>query len=189
MIKRFIRSALLALAFVSPLKAQEMPTEINFGIISTESAQNVRKDWEPFLADMQKRIGVKINAFFAQMDTDNRRASTLATAIEINRPVNLMKCLRALETCDGVVREVSDELILAAKAQIGAGGFGCEPASAASVAGLLKRKEEVPASATVVCVLTGNGLKDPTTAIEHNDSKFHTGLEPDTATVARVMGF
>ena len=52
MIKRFIRSALLALAFVSPLKAQEMPTEINFGIISTESAQNVRKDWEPCLAHM-----------------------------------------------------------------------------------------------------------------------------------------
>jgi threonine synthase len=47
----------------------------------------------------------------------------------------------------------------------------------------------VPAGATVVCVLTGNGLKDPTTAIEHNDSKFHTGLEPDTQTVARVLGF
>jgi threonine synthase len=42
----------------------------------------------------------------------------------------------------------------------------CEPASAASVAGLLKRREEVPAGATVVCVLTGNGLKDPTTAID-----------------------
>jgi threonine synthase len=38
-------------------------------------------------------------------------------------------------------------------------------------------------------VLTGNGLKDPATAIEHNDSTFHTGLEPDTDIVARVMGF
>ena len=41
----------------------------------------------------------------------------------------------------------------------------------------------------MVCVLTGNGLKDPTTAIEHNDSKFHTGLDADTAKVAQVMGF
>jgi len=38
-------------------------------------------------------------------------------------------------------------------------------------------------------VLTGNGLKDPTTAIEHNDSSFHTGIDPDMATVASVMGF
>ena len=72
----------------------------------------------------------------------------------------------------------------------GAGeGVFCEPASTASVAGLVKRREEVPAGSTVVCVLTGNGLKDPTTAIEHNDSKFHTGLDPDKATVAQVMGF
>jgi threonine synthase len=41
----------------------------------------------------------------------------------------------------------------------------CEPASAASVAGLLKRRDEVPTGTTVVCVLTGNGLKDPDTAI------------------------
>jgi threonine synthase len=47
----------------------------------------------------------------------------------------------------------------------------------------------VPAGATVVCVLTGNGLKDPTTAIEHNEARFHTGLEADTAKVAQVMGF
>jgi threonine synthase len=57
------------------------------------------------------------------------------------------------------------------------------------VAGLLKRRQEVPAGATVVCVLTGNGLKDPTTAIEHNDARFHTGIAPETDTVAKVMGF
>jgi threonine synthase len=57
------------------------------------------------------------------------------------------------------------------------------------VAGLLKRHEEVPGGATVVCVLTGNGLKDPATAIENNDAPFHTGIEADTEVVARVMGF
>ncbi len=49
--------------------------------------------------------------------------------------MNLLKCLRALEWCGGVVRQVSDQEILDAKAQVGAGGMGCEPASAASVAG------------------------------------------------------
>ena len=62
----------------------------------------------------------------------------IASAIEINRPVNLDKCLRALDVCDGVVREVTDQEILDAKAQVGAGGLGCEPASAASVAGAKK---------------------------------------------------
>ena len=108
--------------------------------------------------------------FFTQMDADNRRASTLATAIEINRPVNLLKCLRALEVCDGVVREVSDELILEAKAQIGAGGFGCEPASAASVAGakLLREQGVISPSDRVVCILTGHQLKDPTATVAYH---------------------
>ena len=70
------------------------------------------------------------------MDAGNRRADTLASAIEINRPVNLPKALRALDRCGGVVREVTDTEILDAKAKVGAGGLGCEPASAASVAGL-----------------------------------------------------
>jgi threonine synthase len=85
---------------------------------------------------------------------------------------------------------VTDAEILEAYKLLGSGeGVFCEPASAASVAGLIKRREEVPAGATVVCVLTGNGLKDPATAIENNDSTFHTGLAPDTEVVARVMGF
>ncbi len=104
------------------------------------------------------------------MDADNRRASTLATAIEINRPVNLLKCLRALEVCDGVVREVSDEAILEAKAQIGAGGFGCEPASGASVAGakLLREQGVISPSDRVVCILTGHQLKDPTATVAYH---------------------
>jgi threonine synthase len=118
--------------------------------------------------------------FFSQMDKENRRASTLASAIEINRPVNFSKSLRALDVCDGVVREVSDQEILDAKAQIGAGGFGCEPASAASVAGakLLKSEGVIASSDRVVCILTGHQLKDPNATVayhsatnEHMDEK------------------
>jgi threonine synthase len=115
---------------------------------------------------------------------------TIATAIRIGNPVNRDNALRAQRESNGDFMAVTDAEILEAYKLLGRGeGVFCEPASAASVAGLLKRREEVPTGATVVCVLTGNGLKDPDTAIENNDSRFHTGLEPDTDTVARVMGF
>ena len=111
-----------------------------------------------------------IDTFFADMDRDNRKASTLASAIEINRPVNLKKCLRAIELCDGIVRDVTDQEILDAKAQVGAGGFGCEPASAASVAGAKKLRAEgiIAPSDRVVCILTGHQLKDPDATVAYH---------------------
>ncbi|MDB5344973.1 MAG: threonine synthase [Schlesneria sp.] len=111
-----------------------------------------------------------IDTFFADMDAANRKASTLASAIEINRPVNLKKCLRALDICDGVVRQVTDQEILDAKAQVGAGGFGCEPASAASVAGakLLRAEGVIAPSDRVVCILTGHQLKDPDATVAYH---------------------
>lgn len=112
----------------------------------------------------------EIDAFYAQMDAQRRRADTIASAIEINRPVNLHKCLRALEWCDGVVREATDQEILDAKAQVGAGGLGCEPASAASVAGARALRQEgvIAPSDRVVCILTGHQLKDPTATVAYH---------------------
>jgi threonine synthase len=109
---------------------------------------------------------------YATMDREARKASTIASAIEINRPVNLRKCLRALDYCDGVVRQVSDQEILDAKAQVGAGGIGCEPASAASVAGarLLVEQGVIQQQERVVCVLTGHQLKDPTATVAYHTS-------------------
>lgn len=111
-----------------------------------------------------------IDAFYTDMDEKNRRANTLASAIEINRPVNLKKCLRALDACDGVVREVSDAEILDAKANVGAGGFGCEPASGASVAGarLLRKQGVIAPGDRVVCILTGHQLKDPDVTVGYH---------------------
>ena len=112
----------------------------------------------------------KIDAFYAQMDQENRRADTIASAIEINRPVNLTKCLRALDFCNGVVRKVTDQEIIDAKAQVGANGFGCEPASAASVAGLKKLVEEgvIGKDERAVCILTGYQLKDPNATVAYH---------------------
>jgi threonine synthase len=123
-----------------------------------------------------------INNYYAELDNAGRRASTIASAIEINRPVNLTKCLRALECCDGVVREVTDEQMLDAKAQVGANGLGCEPASAASVAGakLLREEGVIEPSERVVCILTGHQLKDPTATVA-----YHTH---DQAEFNRVLG-
>ena len=101
------------------------------------------------------------------------KASTLASAIEINRPVNLLKALRSMEITNGVVRSVTDPEILDAKAQIGRGGFGCEPASAASVAGLKKLRADgtIAAGDRVVCILTGHQLKDPTATVDYHIAK------------------
>lgn len=111
-----------------------------------------------------------VEKYHDELDSTHSRASTIASAIEINRPVNLYKCLRALEFCDGVVREVSDQKILDAKAQVGAGGLGCEPASGASVAGakLLREQGVIGADERVVCILTGHQLKDPDATIAYH---------------------
>jgi threonine synthase len=108
--------------------------------------------------------------YYREMDSAGGRASTIASAIEINRPVNLDKCLRALEVMNGVVRQVSDQQILDAKAQVGAGGLGCEPASAASVAGakLLAAEGVIAPDERVVCILTGHQLKDPTATVAYH---------------------
>ena len=111
-----------------------------------------------------------VNNYYDELDETGRKASTIASAIEINRPVNFNKCLRALAWCDGVVRRVSDQEILDAKAQVGAGGIGCEPASAASVAGarLLRQEGVIGKNDRVVCILTGHQLKDPTATVAYH---------------------
>jgi threonine synthase len=111
-----------------------------------------------------------ITGYMKRMDDANERADTLASAIEINRPVNLPKALRALERCGGLVREATDQEILDAKAKVGAGGLGCEPASAASVVGVLKLVKEgvIGRDERVVCVLTGHELKDPDATVAYH---------------------
>jgi threonine synthase len=113
-----------------------------------------------------------IASYYQGLDAEHIRASTIASAIEINRPVNLTKALRALERCGGVVREVTDQDILDAKAKVGAGGLGCEPASAASVAGARKLRQEsvIGKDERVVCILTGHQLKDPTATVAYHSA-------------------
>jgi threonine synthase len=114
---------------------------------------------------------------------------TLATAIRIGNPASWDKAVAAKQASGGEFNSVTDQEILAAYRLLGTEGVFCEPASAASVAGLLKVKERVPAGATVVCILTGNGLKDPDTAIAHSESNFKQGIEPELKAIVQAMGF
>ncbi len=115
---------------------------------------------------------------------------TIATAIRIGNPASWEKAIAAQSASQGSFHAVTDAEILDAYRLLASSeGIFCEPASAASVAGLLQVKDQVPTGATVVCVLTGNGLKDPDTAIKHSQSQFQQGIEAEIKAVAAAMGF
>jgi threonine synthase len=115
---------------------------------------------------------------------------TLATAIRIGNPASAKQAIAARDASQGQFNAVTDEEILEAYRLLAAEeGIFCEPASASSVAGLLKCKEQVTPGSTIVCVLTGNGLKDPSTAIDHSHNQLHGGIAPQLETLAQRMGF
>ena len=118
-----------------------------------------------------------IQRLYAGMDEANYHPNTVASAIEISRPVNLPKALRALDVMNGVVREVTDDEILEHRAMVARWGFGCEPASGASIAGMHKLMDEgvIGRDETVACILTGHELKDPNVTV-----KYHTGVDMKT---------
>jgi threonine synthase len=93
---------------------------------------------------------------------------TIATAIRIGAPVSAQKALRAIYESDGMAETVTDDEILDAQKLLArTEGIGVEPASAASIAGLIKLVEngDVDKGEQVVCIVTGHLLKDPNTAI------------------------
>jgi threonine synthase len=97
-------------------------------------------------------------------------ANTIASAINIGAPASVDRARRTIEQTSGIVTSVTDEEILDAKAVIDASGIGCEPASAASLAGIRKlvAAGEIPDDATVVGVLTGNVLKDTDAIVNYH---------------------
>jgi threonine synthase len=106
---------------------------------------------------------------------------TLATAIRIGNPRSWEKAIREVEALEGVALAVSDTEILAAKAAVDGAGVGCEPASAASVAGLKRLVADgtIPPDAKVVCILTGHLLKDPETTVGYHEGTLAGIPSPD----------
>jgi len=99
-------------------------------------------------------------------------AETAASAIRIGNPASWKKAVRVLQATGGTVEQVSEVEIALAKAEIGADGIGCEPASAVTLAGLKKLVKQgfVKSAQSVVLILTGHLLKDPEFTL-----KFHRG--------------
>jgi threonine synthase len=111
-----------------------------------------------------------IKDYQSYLERKGIKAKTKASAIEILKPVNLKKALRTLEFTNGIVAQVGDKQMLDARAIVGRNGFGCELASAATVAGIKKlvKEEIIEKDETVIGILTGHMLKDPDTIINYH---------------------
>jgi threonine synthase len=107
---------------------------------------------------------------------------TRATAIRIGNPASWEKAVKVIQATGGACEQVSEVEIAIAKAEIGAEGIGCEPASAVTLAGLKKMLKDgfVKPEETVILVLTGNLLKDPDFTMEfHRGELFPNAAKPD----------
>lgn len=131
----------------------------------------------PFYDFMQDRSGFRAV----------QHPETLATAIKIGDPVSWPKALLEVTTSGGVVEKVAEQEIADAKAVVGRCGIGCEPASAATLAGIRKLTAAgvISRDADVVAVLTGNVLKDPDYIY-----RYHTGqlTAPDGSAIHSTFG-
>ncbi len=118
---------------------------------------------------------------------------TQATAIRIGRPANWKKARRALQWTDGMCESVTDDEIFAAKQVLAEDGIGCEPASAATVAGVRKlcRAGKIEPHADVVVVLTGNQLKDTDYIVrrrsEENEGGQRLRVDPSLDSLRRAL--
>jgi threonine synthase len=136
-----------------------------------------------------------IKEYYDQVERKGIKAKTKASAIEILKPVNLNKALRTLQFTNGIVTSVSDEEIMDSMAIVSKNGFGCEPASAATIAGIknLVKKGVINYQDTVAGIATGHILKDVTAIVNyHFDSKNKFAnspiiVEPDVKSIIRII--
>ncbi len=116
------------------------------------------------------------------------KPETLATAIRIGNPASWKQAEAARDESNGMINFVTDEEIVKAYQLTSAyEGILAEPASNASVAGLIKVKDQIKPGSKVVCILTGNGLKDPDNAIKYADSNVNK-TSADLNDILRAMG-
>ncbi|HWX88173.1 MAG TPA: threonine synthase [Solirubrobacteraceae bacterium] len=152
---------------------EDLDGELEALFIPVGNAGNITSYWRGF-----REVGASPKLFGFQAEGASPLVSgrpvehpeTVASAIRIGHPVRGEEALAAAAGSGGAIRAVSDAEILTAYRLLAAKeGMFCEPASAASVAGLLKYGAD--GASQVVCVLTGRGIKDPQTAILHNGGK------------------
>jgi threonine synthase len=168
------------------LPAGNLGNTAAFGKALTEAREAGLIDRIPRIAAIQAAGAAPFHQGFLEGFRERRtvRAETVATAIKIGDPASWPRAVRTIRDTDGVVAAVTDDEILAAKAVIDAAGVGCEPASAASVAGVrqLAASGTIRADERVVAVLTGHVLKDPEILV-----RYHRDAEPPPAWANRPI--
>jgi threonine synthase len=168
------------------LPAGNLGNTAAFGAALREAMELGLIDRVPRLAAVQAAGAAPFAASFREDFSERHkvRAETVATAIRIGDPASYERAVRSIRDTNGVVIAVSDAEILDAKAVVDASGVGCEPASAASVAGArqLVSRGMIGRSDTVVAVLTGHVLKDPGILLE-----YHRDTDPPPAFANRPI--
>ncbi|MGI0025735.1 MAG: threonine synthase, partial [Nitrososphaera sp.] len=119
---------------------------------------------------------------YQEMDKKGIRPKTHATAIQIGRPANIAKALRALDFTNGVVAQASDKEMSDGMSIVGLNGFDCEMASGAVPAGVRKLRAEglIKRDDMVVGILTGR-QKDPGLAVEYHTNESNLFARPPTS--------
>lgn len=122
-------------------------------------------------------------------DLQKMTAKTVATAIQIGDPVNWAKARRVIQETQGWVTDVTDQEIMEAKKAIDRSGLGCEPASAATLAGVrqLTQRGLIKSDDHVVCILTGHMLKDPDAVLTQAGQDAIRVIEPTLQTVEEAL--
>jgi threonine synthase len=168
------------------LPAGNLGNTAAFGKALTEARALGLIDRLPRLAAIQAAGAAPFALGFREGFSRRHRvtAETVATAIKIGDPASWDRAVRSIRETDGVVTAVTDAEILEAKAIVDATGVGCEPASAASVAGVraLRAQGIIAPEADVVAVLTGHVLKDPGALLS-----YHRDTEPPPAHANRPI--
>jgi len=153
-----------------------------FGKALSEAFQVGLIDKLPRVATIQAAGAAPFAAYYASGfdHYEPVHAETIASAIKIGAPASVARARRTIEQTGGIVTSVTDEEILDAKATIDTAGIGCEPASAASLAGIRKlvASGDIAADATVVGVLTGHVLKDTDSIVAYHLEDHDGELRP-----------
>ena len=162
------------------------------------NAGNITAYWKGFNEYHKKNKKYKLPKMMGFQSTGSaplveniivKNPETIATAIRIGNPVNREKAKIVRKESKGDFQSVTDHEIIDAYKMLANEGVFCEPASAASVAGLIKNKNRIKKDSLIVCVLTGNGLKDPECAIKNNDAIFRNKIEPSLNNISKILGY
>ena len=182
---------------------QKAPDRI---VVPVGNAGNISAIWKGFsefhalgvVKELPKMTGIQAagsapiaNAIKSGSDTIVPVASpeTVATAIRIGAPVSWKKAMTAIRESDGTAETVTDEEILSAQKMLArVEGLFVEPASASSIAGLIKLVENgvIDRDECIVCVTTGHGLKDPDTAVKMSEKPVE--VDAEISAVEDVLG-